>query len=563
MNKRKIPELLAPCGSYEALVAAIEAGADAVYLGTTMLNARMNARNFDRDTLIKAVELSHSRGVRVYVTMNTTVLDRQLRDALIQVEFLYKAGVDALIVADLGLAALIHKYFPDLPLHASTQASGHNLDGAKFLADLGFCRMVCARELSAQNIKYLAQNSPIPIEMFVHGAICVSASGQCLLSSFIGGRSGNRGECAQPCRMQYNGRYPLSLKDMCLACHITEILDMGVASLKIEGRMKSPDYVYAVVSTYRRLLDEGRNATSQEMDYLARVFSRDGFTDGYFTGKKDNMHGVRSEDDKSATKGVSIKRKSTSREIERIEAPERLNRLPEGNIVPDYPRVKFKTYKSARWYRPEFMSPELFDINYIPLEKFGKYKANGVLLPPVIPDSEMEQVKKALVGAKELGASHALVGNVGHIALARQAGLAVHGDFRLNITSSASANVFADLEDIILSPELIVAQIRDIRAAKGVIVYGRQPLMTLETSCKTAVLCDRTKAQFPVITEGGREIVLNSLPTYMADRREVLEKAGPFSMHFIFTLEGQQECKVVSRNYAKGYPTKKAVRRIK
>ena len=166
--------------------------------------------------------------------------------------------------------------------------------------------------------------------------------------------------------------------------------------------------------------------------------------------------------------------------------------------------------------------------------------------------------------ARKKGALHALVGNVGHIALAKELGFILHGDYRLNAVSNACVSVYGDIfEDIILSPELIIPQVRDIKAKKGFIVYGRVPLMTLEVSCGSTRLCDRTKAEFPVINEGGREIVFNSLPTYMADRREVLEKAGPFSAHYVFTLEGEQECRVICQNYAKGYPTKRAVRRIK
>jgi putative protease len=216
----------------------------------------------------------------VYVTLNTAVLDKELKEAVAYADFLYGIGVDALIMSDLGLASLIRGRYPDMELHASTQASGHNAECAKTFAKMGFSRMVCARELSKDEIKELCTASPIEIEQFIHGAMCVSQSGQCLASAVMGGRSGNRGVCAQPCRMKYNGRYPLSLKDMCLAQHVTELIESGVASLKIEGRMKSPAYVYEVVSVYRRLLDEARNASKDEMQTLANVFSRGSFTDG-------------------------------------------------------------------------------------------------------------------------------------------------------------------------------------------------------------------------------------------------------------------------------------------
>ncbi|MBQ2708277.1 MAG: U32 family peptidase, partial [Clostridia bacterium] len=269
----------------------------------------MNAKNFAGDSLREAIDKCRTHGVRTNITLNTLVHNREMRDVLAAVEELYILGADALIVADLGAAALIRKYFPDLELHASTQAAGHNTDAARTLAELGFSRMVAARELSFGDLGTLCRNSPIETEMFIHGAICVSQSGQCLASSLIGGRSGNRGECAQPCRLPYRkcgakakDTYALSIKDMCLASHITEILSLGVASLKIEGRMKSPDYVYGVTSIYRRLLDERRNASSEELAELRALFSRSGFTDGYFTKKIGReMLGIRTDADKADT----------------------------------------------------------------------------------------------------------------------------------------------------------------------------------------------------------------------------------------------------------------------
>ena len=305
----RIPELLAPAGTPEALSAAIAAGADAVYFGASAFNARMGAGNFGEGELRDALRLCRTHGVRAHVTLNTQIFDRELPDVMKLVETLYRLGVDALIVADLGAVSLIHKYFPDFELHASTQCSGCSVRDAEYFASLGFSRMVCARELSLGDIKTLAERSPIELEMFVHGAVCVSVSGQCLFSSLVGGRSGNRGECAQPCRLPYGGGYPLSPKDLCLAGHIREIISSGVSSLKIEGRMKSPDYVYRVTSLYRRLLDCGRDADADDMRELASAFSRSGFTDAYFTGKvkeKPNaMLGVRTSEDKDKTRATA------------------------------------------------------------------------------------------------------------------------------------------------------------------------------------------------------------------------------------------------------------------
>ncbi len=564
-NFNGIPELLAPAGSPEALLAAIQAGADAVYLGSTQFGARAFAKNFDRPALKQAVIDAHAQGVRVYLTVNTLITDRRMRAAMELVSYAYEVGVDALIVADWGLAKLIRQNYPDLPIHASTQCSGHNSHAAKWLAEQGFSVMVAARELSADDLRKLIKDSPLPIEVFVHGALCVSASGQCLFSSIVGGRSGNQGECAQPCRMQYNNKTPLSLKDLSLATHIPELIDMGVASLKIEGRMKSPDYVYRVTSIYRRLLDERRAATPAEMKALEEVFSRQGFTDGYFVKETSQMNGFRSEADKSATakaaQGLRHREKVRKDPLPPIETPER---TPHAPILPPLPsKPKGSVKPSARFYKPDTIPAEhSLEVVYLPLEKFDGRVANGVLLPPVIPDGELEAVAEALAKAKQSGARHVMVGNVGQIELARASGLAIHGDWRLNLQNSYAAEVFEAFEDLLLSPELLLAQMRDIPAKKAAIVYGRIPLMLLEKSCGATRLTDRMKKDFPVITEGGRELVLNSLPVYMADKQALLAPTG-VGYHYVFTKEGPQEVKVTLSSYERSLPTKKEVRRMK
>ena len=306
-----LPELLCPAGSPEALDAAIEGGANAVYLGGTTFNARMNAHNFGGDALRSAVLRAHSYGVKVYLTLNTLVGDREIESALAAAEEAANAGVDALIVADLGVAAALHRTFPTLELHASTQASSHNSLSAEKLKEIGFSRIVIARETPAADLFESVKNSPLEVEMFIHGALCVSHSGQCLFSSLVGGRSGNRGECAQPCRLPFackkgGNAYPLSLKDLSLAAHVPALIESGVASLKIEGRMKAPEYVRDTARIWRRLLDERRAATPDEMRELASIFSRGGFTDGYWKEKIDSkMLGIRSDDDKSASRTLT------------------------------------------------------------------------------------------------------------------------------------------------------------------------------------------------------------------------------------------------------------------
>ena len=302
-RKTELPELLAPAGSFECLVAAVAAGADAVYVGGRRFGARAYAQNFDIDELARAVVYCHLHGVKLYVTVNTLCDDRELAELFEYVGELVEIGVDALIVADLGVVSMIRTAYPELELHASTQMSVHNTDGACVAHSLGCVRVVPARELSRESIRSIVENSPTEIEVFLHGALCVCHSGQCLYSSLVGGRSGNRGECAQPCRLPYGDGYPLSLSDLSLAEHIPELIDLGVASLKIEGRMKSASYVYTVTGVYRRLLDERRAASSEECELLRRAFSRGGFTDGYFTARLGKeMLGIRSERDKEESR---------------------------------------------------------------------------------------------------------------------------------------------------------------------------------------------------------------------------------------------------------------------
>ena len=304
MKRRSpLPELLSPAGSFEALVAAVNAGADAVYFGGKTLNARTFARNFDDGEIARAILYCHLHGAKAYVTLNTLLSERELDGAIRQAEELREAGADALIVADAGLIARLSELFPDLPIHASTQASAHSTEGCDLLAKLGAKRVVLARELPLPEIVSVTENATPETEIFLHGALCVSHSGQCLFSSLVGGRSGNRGACAQPCRLPYDGRERLSLRDLCLAPHIPALIASGVTSLKIEGRMKSPGYVYCVTKIYRRLLDEGRAATPEEIAELGRIFSRGGFTDGYLTGKTGRgMLGVRSAADKASSR---------------------------------------------------------------------------------------------------------------------------------------------------------------------------------------------------------------------------------------------------------------------
>ena len=291
-------ELLAPAGSVESVTAAVQSGADAVYFGYGAFNARRGAKNLSEEEAAAAVSYCHLRGCKVYLTLNTLLSDRELPAAAQAAAHASAIGVDAFIVQDLGVMRMLRQTVPDVPLHGSTQMTIHSLDGVKECAGLGLTRVVLGRELSREQIAAICRDAPIEVEIFGHGALCMCWSGQCFFSSVIGGRSGNRGMCAQPCRLKYgwDGKadgHPLSLKDLSLARHLKEIQEMGVACLKLEGRMKRPEYVAVVTRIYAKAIREGRDPTPEELQALEQAFSRQGFTDGYYMGRKGpDMFGV-------------------------------------------------------------------------------------------------------------------------------------------------------------------------------------------------------------------------------------------------------------------------------
>ena len=293
-------EVLAPAGAEEQLAAAVRSGADAVYLGTKNFNARSSAGNFDAAALKSAVAYCHARGVKVHVTLNTLVNDEELTELKNTVREIAESGADAVIVQDLAAAKLLREMCPAPERHASTQMTLHNPEGVAAAEKLGFSRAVLARELSRKEICGITQKAKIEIESFVHGALCMSASGACYLSSMIGGRSGNRGKCAQPCRLDFrlDGKnYALSLKDMSYVEHAQELAEAGVCSFKIEGRMKRPEYVASAVNAVKTALTGGK----PDMRLLKAVFSRSGFTDGYYTAKRNaSMFGIRTKEDVQA-----------------------------------------------------------------------------------------------------------------------------------------------------------------------------------------------------------------------------------------------------------------------
>lgn len=297
-------EILAPVGGKEQLLAAVRSGADAVYFGASSFNARRNADNFTDEEFIGAVKYCRERGVKAYITLNTLMKESEKDELLNTVRLIAKSGADAVIIQDLGVLSLLKKCCPGIPVHASTQMACHNVSGARLLQSLGFSRIVLARELSIKEIKEIAEAVNTEIEAFVHGAHCMSASGMCYMSSFLGARSGNRGLCAQPCRLNFKYKkreFALSLKDMCLAESVGELIGAGVTSLKIEGRMKRPEYVAAAVTAYKNAV----KGSTPDTKLLQSIFSRSGFTDGYAMGKRDlSMFGYRTKEDVVAANDV-------------------------------------------------------------------------------------------------------------------------------------------------------------------------------------------------------------------------------------------------------------------
>lgn len=671
-------ELLSPAGSPEGVIAAVQNGADAVYMGMGAFNARRGAKNFTDEEFVKAVRYCHVRGCKVYVTLNTLVNDREMRDAVAAAKLASDAGADALIVQDLGMSYAIRCALPDIPLHASTQMSLHNLAGVEAAAEMGITRAVLARELSFEQIRFITKNASIETEVFVHGALCFCHSGQCYMSALIGRRSGNRGLCAQPCRLQYSlgGRmddHPLSLKDNCLVDQIRRLEEVGVASLKIEGRMKRPEYTGIVTGVYAKAIREQRNPDKEEMELLEKTFSRQGFTQGYFIGDKLDMFGVRSEPDKDADKIFAAARKQYAEgEMRRVPVhfytvlekgehikaiafdddghkaiatgpvPERAKRqglteqylteqmfktggtpyncienkakaepglyLPASEInelrrkliaqlsaerekaperrtlrIPAPPVNIPAISDPARIYQvrtAEQLTPELAELkpdyiyfpamelaeNFDPLRPFIDNGARPVaVMPRVITDDQSREVYAALEKLFDYGVNEALTGNLGHVFIARQAGMKVRGDFGLNAFNSYTLRVLQDAGFIsaTASFELRLAQIKAM--AKPVdtelIIYGRLPLMVSDQciirqsagrcNCQTpGQLSDRMGSVFPVVKEFGcRNVIYNAHKLYLADKRDDLYALGLWGLRMLFTTESPRECVEVAKGY--------------
>ncbi len=662
-------ELLAPAGSVEALRAAVQNGANAVYLGCGQFNARQSAKNFTPQTLTEAVKYCHIRGVAVHLTLNTLVSDREMPEIEALIRHGAKSGVDAFIVQDLGVLKLCRQIAPHVPVHGSTQMTVHSLSGVLMCAAWGMERVVLSRELSMQEIRYICQNSPIEIEVFAHGALCMCYSGQCYLSAAIGGRSGNRGRCAQPCRQsygygRYQEKYPLSLKDNCLIAYLQELEAMGVSSIKLEGRMKRPEYVAVVTKNYRKAIDSGR-ISAEMMNELHMAFNRQGFTDGYYTGKTGRgMFGVREEKNENQAWMKAARQTYEAAEnplvpvIFQAEVTSRGSRItvtdPEGRTcslegpVPEVAQVAELTrevlesrlaktggtpyacaqvnvsvapgvslsaaainamrrdvlnlltaQRARREEKPlgriqrighfsgnreapgltvqvtarEQITPRLLKmplkVLYVPLHiladdtEFCRELTRTVtvccVLPRVVQDGEVAEVKQKLQTVRQLGVREVLAGNLGLLLPARECGMRVRGDFGLNLYNSVAMEAARELElkSATLSFEMTLPQIRDVSKAvpAELIVYGRLPLMITENcilhgkngkcDCHlgTTKLIDKTGAEFPVIRDGAscRSVLLNGKKLNWLDRQNDLSRLGLWAVRLYFTTENAKE----------------------
>ena len=597
-------ELLAPAGSFESLRAAVPNGADAVYFGGSSFNARRKAKNFTDEELGAAIAYCHRFGVRVHCTFNILVADREMREADEAARKLARAGADALIVQDIGLARRLRSVVPDMELHASTQMSVHNADGAKAAAELGFSRVVAARELSKRDLEILCRESPIPIEVFAHGALCAAYSGQCYMSAVIGRRSGNRGLCAQPCRMLYGdgeGRpYPaMSLKELCMAGHLRELEALGVSALKIEGRMRRPEYVALAAAVYRRALDTGYAPSAEELAKLRTLFSREGFTDGYYAGlavSRDTppgraMFGVRTEAPEAEMAKLYAEVRRSYAADRRPETPIPPRETRTGAYEPEKcpPNRKSRPKLTVSVLTYDQITPGLLRCApaavYLPLEtaveapdRLKKLISDGVplavTLPRVILPTQTGEIADMLGKAADCGVQTALAGNLGHAELVRAAGMTLRGDFGLNAYNTQALTVLRErgFVSATASFELRLAAVRDLGKALPVeaIVYGRLPLMLFENclirskdgTCRCGrdegrlrprYLRDRTGEEFLLLRAYGcRTALYNGEPLWLADRREDWAKLGLWAGRLVFTTETPEACARITEAYLHG-----------
>ena len=568
-------EILAPVGNEEMLRAAVFSGADAVYLGFSGFNARTSANNFNADTLKDAVAFCHARGVAVHVALNTTVYGGELPALEQAIRAVAASGADAVICQDLAVATLIGKIAPQLPRHGSTQMSVHSLQGALELKELGFTRVVLARELSMPEVEHITKHCGIETECFVHGALCMCVSGQCYMSAFLGGRSGNRGSCAGPCRLPFEanalpegkpGRlHHLSLKDNSVIDKLDKLQALGVASAKIEGRLRTPEYVAAAVSACLA----GREGRAYDRDLLKNAFSRSGFTSGYLDGKIDGtMFGVRSEADAEQTKKtLPMLRELYRRERSRVPVKMKLE-IEEGGeklTVTDADGSKAFAYGDAE---PQPARTDPTESLHRSLAKTGgtpfAVEDQDITVemdggPWFIPGGAVNELRREALDAllKKREVLRPWPTTEEHVPALPLRTLPPHRTLRARFESWEQVPERAlDGVEYLILPEVKDSDISTIAPTHngrpvptGVLVYGHMPLM-ITRACplqnvhdcahcdKTGELTDRKAKKFPVRCGLGVRTIYNPVPIYMGD------KPGALTVDYgvaYFTLENREE----------------------
>jgi len=688
-------EISSPAGSPEGVIAAVQNGADSVYLGFFEFNACTDAENFTFDDFGRALEYCRIRGVKTYLTLNTLATDTELSIIVNHAKEANRYGVDAIIIQDLGVMSAVKEAVPYIPIFASSRMNIHNLEGVKMAAAMGFSRVTVSHELSRKKIIHICKYSPIEIEVFVHGALCMGYSGQCYMSGLMGKQSNNRGCCSQPCQENYSTAghiitYPLALKDNCLVRYLEDIESIGVTSIKIEGRTRRPEYTALVTGIYSRAVRGVKAPTQEGIKMLQKSFSRQGFTDGFYTDRRDaDMLGVREEDKRSDTALFSSTRKSyLNGEFQRVPIrfvgsvregkpiklaaaddkrnssvvygpiPEKafhkevtstflqtqlhktsgtpfvclgvkgtvdsgltipmsafnemrqqvfaeileqrkpLTLRPEGDFSPlwspDRDAFEILSQQPIDKNNPtktpgitvsltgaDQLSDELEELNpkvlYIPVTEFD-YESPKLLklvrnrdltitvsLPRIIHDNEKKKIAAMLSKAKKLGINTALVSSIGHIQFVKKHGMAVRGDFGLNIYNSEALYVLQKLGLVsaTLSFELPFKEIRQLSMPidTELITYGRLPFMITEScivrnstdacTCDSfSGLIDKHGAVIPVEPDFGcRNVVLNTKKLFLADKRRTISTLGIWAQRLNFTTENAIECVTVLKRY--------------
>jgi len=519
-------ELLAPAGSMANLKAAISRKADAVYLGLNLFSARAFASNFNETSLKKAVNLCKANNVKLYLTMNTLVKDNELKDFFSQLSSAYSAGIDAVIIQEISFLNIIKKNFPDLRVHISTQAGVINSEHANILPAAD--RITLARELTNTEIRTIKNNCRKELEVFCHGALCVSVSGSCLFSSLLGGRSGNRGQCAQPCRKKYNNCYHLSLKDLCLIDRIPSLIAAGVDSLKIEGRMRTPYYVAAATEVYRKAIDSyyaGDFTVTQEMKKkLYDAFNRE-FTEGWFSESK-LMFNRESASGKSS---VPQKEEYTAVSKETL-----INRKKITPVLPEIKKLSspgktltVRVYRKKDAYSAassgaDIIVMDLLDPNFKDIK--GKIKAKlFAATPRIMLDSDIPAILKLI---KEKKPDGIFAGNLGILNL--NLNIPVILDYNSNSFNTYDINYFNKLGAVpVISPELSIKE-QSMLSDKRFIsfVHGKIKLMTLRHELKEEIVYDETRSGFRINKIPNGSEVLNGKELGLLGKSSVLVRNG-------------------------------------